>query len=619
DMNTLIAVGTGAAYLYSVAATFAPGFFAGATGGHDSMTGMSPLIDGMPFDWGVAPSAPVYFEAASVIIALILLGRMLESRAKGQTSDAIRRLSSLQARQARVVRDGREMNIVIEEVVPGDTVIVRPGEKIPVDGKVSDGASAVDESMLTGESLPVEKHPGDEVFGATLNKTGSFRFKATKVGRDTALQQIVKLVQDAQGSKAPIARLADVTSGIFTPIVICVAVATFVVWFVAAPADVRFTMALVNFVAVLIIACPCALGLATPTAIMVGTGKGAEYGVLIKGGESLETAHKLDTIVLDKTGTITRGQPELTDVVAAAANGALDENELLRLVASAEARSEHPLGEAIVRGAEARGLKLAEVADFNAVAGHGIEAEVVGRRLLLGNVKLMRDREIALEGFEAEAGRLATEGKTPVYAAVDGQLAGLLAVADNVRPESKAAVASMRREGLEVVLMTGDNRSTAEAVARQVGITRVLAEVLPEGKAAEIKRLQAEKRIVGMVGDGINDAPALAQADVGISIGTGTDVAIEASDITLIRGDLRGVVTAIALSRATIRTVKQNLFWAFVYNVVGIPVAAGLLYPLTGWLLSPVIASAAMSLSSVSVVANSLRLRQFSAPLKGDG
>ncbi len=606
DMNTLIAVGTGAAYLYSIAATVAPGSFAGATT-RGPVAGMAGMTN--------TPMVPVYFEAASVIIALILLGRMLESRAKGQTSDAIRRLMGLQAKTARVVRDGREMDIVVEEVVPGDIVIVRPGEKIPVDGAIEAGSSAVDESMLTGESLPVEKQPGDEVFGATLNKTGSFRFRATKVGKDTALQQIVKLVQDAQGSKAPIARTADVISGIFTPIVICIAIATFVVWFVAAPIDVRFTMALVNFVAVLIIACPCALGLATPTAIMVGTGKGAENGVLIKGGESLETAHKLNTIVLDKTGTITKGEPALTDVVAA---DGMTEDELLRLTASAERGSEHPLGEAIVRGAAARQVKLADMANFNALAGHGIEAVVDGRRLLLGNLKLMRDRNLAFDGFEERAAKLAAEGKTPMYAAVDGRFAGLLAVADSVRPESKEAVATLRRMGLEVVMMTGDNERTAQAVGEQVGITRVLAEVLPQDKANEVKRLQQqEKKIVGMVGDGINDAPALAQADVGIAIGTGTDVAIEASDITLIKGDLRGVVTAIALSRATIRTVKQNLFWAFIYNVIGIPVAAGLLYPLTGWLLSPVIASAAMSLSSVSVVTNSLRLRRFRPPAQG--
>jgi len=608
DMNTLIALGTGAAFLYSVAATIAPGFFAGATGS-DPMAGMAGMTD--------APMLAVYFEAASVIIALILLGRMLESRAKGQTSDAIRRLMDLQAKTARVVRDGRETDIPVEEVVPGDIVIVRPGEKIPVDGVVAEGASAVDESMLTGESIPVEKSTGTEVFGATINKTGSFKFKATKVGKETALQQIVKLVQDAQGSKAPIARMADIISGIFTPVVLCIAIATFVVWFVAAPSDVRFTMALINFVAVLIIACPCALGLATPTAIMVGTGKGAENGVLIKGGESLETAHRLQIIVLDKTGTITRGQPALTDVIANddSGNSVRAENELLRLAASAERGSEHPLGEALVRGAQQRGLELTEAKNFKAVAGYGIEADVDGRQLLLGNLKLMLERGITPGEFAERAAKLAEQGKTPMYVAVAGQFAGLVAVADEIKPEAQAAIRAMQASGLEVLMMTGDNERTARAVAREVGIERVLAEVLPEGKAGEIKRLQAEKKIVGMVGDGINDAPALAQADVGISIGTGTDVAIEASDITLITGDLRGVATAIALSRATLRTIKQNLFWAFVYNIIGIPVAAGLLYPVTGWLLSPIIASAAMSLSSVSVVTNSLRLRRFSAPV----
>jgi Cu+-exporting ATPase len=603
DMNTIIATGTGAAYLYSVAATIAPKYFSSPIG-HDAMTGMN-----------AAQMTPVYFEAASVIIALILLGRLLESRAKGRTGDAIRRLIGMQAKTARVVRGTEEFDIPVEEVMPGHIILVRPGEKIPVDGIIEDGASAVDESMLTGESLPVEKRRGDEVFGATINKTGAFKFKATKVGKDTALQQIVKLVQEAQGAKTPIARTADVISGIFTPVVICIAILTFVVWFIVAPVNARFTMALVNSVSVLIIACPCALGLATPTAIMVGTGKGAENGILIKGGESLETAHKLQTIVLDKTGTITRGEPALTDLIAVNGEGVASEDELLRLAASAERGSEHPLGEAIVRAAQTRGLTLAPAAHFEALSGHGIEAEVDGHRLLLGNMKLMRERNIGLDGFTERVDALAKQGKTPMFAAIDERLAGIVAVADEIKPESKEAVTALKRLGLEVVMITGDNRPTAEAVARAVGIERVLAEVLPEGKALEVKRLQQEKRVVGMVGDGINDAPALAQADVGISIGTGTDVAIEASDITLIRSDLRSVVAAIALSHATIRTIKQNLFWAFIYNVVGIPIAAGLLYPFTGWLLSPIIASAAMSLSSVSVVTNSLRLRRFRSPV----
>ncbi len=594
DMNTLIAVGTGAAYLYSAAATIVPNFFRAHGAAHQ-----------MP---------PVYFEAAGVIIALILLGKLLESRARRRTGDAITRLIGLQPKTARVLRGGVEIDLPVEQVAPGDTVVVRPGEKIPVDGRVVAGDSAVDESMLTGESLPVWKKAGDVVFGATLNKTGSFKFEATKVGRDTALQQIVRLVEEAQGSRAPIARMADRVSGVFTPAVILIAALTFVVWFLAAPEGFRFTTALVNAVSVLIIACPCALGLATPTAIMVGTGKGAEHGVLIKGGESLETAHRLQSIVLDKTGTITRGEPVLTNVIAA---DGVSEEELLRLAASAELGSEHPLGEAVVRAARERGLTFSEAYGFKAVAGHGVQATVDGRRLLLGNLKLMRERGVALDGLTARAEALASGGETPMYVAIDGRPAGVLSVADPVKPESKEAVAMMRRMNLEVLMITGDNRRTAEAVAKEVGVERVLAEVLPEGKAGEVRRLQLEeKKVVCMVGDGINDAPALAQADVGIAIGTGTDVAMEAADVTLIRGDLRGVVTAVALSRATIRTIKQNLFWAFAYNVVGIPVAAGLLYPFTGWLLSPVIASAAMSLSSVSVLANSLRLRRFRPPFK---
>ncbi len=593
DMNTLIAVGTGAAYLYSVAATVAPGFFATD---HQGMAGMN--------------SPPVYFEAASVIIALILLGRLLEARARGKTSDAIRRLVGLQAKTARVIREGREQDISINDVMIGDTVVVRPGEKIPVDGRIVDGASAIDESMLTGESLPVDKGVGDAVFGATINKTGAFRFTATKVGKDTVLRQIVRMVQEAQGGKAPLARLADRISGIFTPAVIVIAFVTFIVWFAVMPADVRLPMALQAFVSVLIIACPCALGLATPTAILVGTGRGAESGILIKGGESLEAAHRLQTIVLDKTGTITTGKPELTDVVAVSG---FDEGELLRFAATAERVSEHPVAEAIVRGARARNVRLGEAREFNAVAGHGIEARVDARRVLVGNSQIMRKHGVSLDGFADRAARLAAEGKTPMFAALDGRLIGVLAAADQIRAESRAAIGALQEMGIEVVMITGDNRATAEAIAREAGITRVLAEVLPGEKADEIKRLQSEKKIVGMVGDGINDAPALAQADVGIAIGTGTDVAIEASDVTLVGGDLRGVVTAIKLSRATVRTIKQNLFWAFVYNVIGIPIAAGLLYPLTGWLLSPVIASAAMSLSSVSVVANSLRLRRLRA------
>ncbi len=594
DMNTLIAVGTGAAFIYSASATIFPGFFAQKSA--MPMPGMD-----------AAPMVPVYFEAAAMIITLILLGRMLEARAKGQTGNAIRKLIGLQAKTARVIRDGRETEIAIEAVITGDTVIVRPGEKIPVDGLVTEGSSAVDESMLTGESLPVEKKAGDEVFGATINKAGAFQFKATKIGKDTALRQIVRLVSDAQGAKPPIAKLADTISGIFTPIVIGIAILTFIIWFVASPPDVRLSMALVNFVSVLIIACPCALGLATPTAVMVGTGRGAENGILIKGGDSLETAHKLNIIVLDKTGTITRGEPGLTDILPKN----LDASEFLKIVASAENSSEHPLAAAIVRGALERGLALEKVTNFKAIGGLGLEARIGGKLLLVGNLRLMNDRKIELGNAERGADRLANEGKTPMFAAIDGVFAGIVAVADTIKPESEEAIRKLKELGLEVVMITGDNRRTAEAVAKQVGIERVLSEILPEGKTAEIKRLQAGGKFVGMVGEGINDAPALAQADVGIAIGTGTDVAIEASDITLVKGDLIGVVKAIALSKATIRSIRQNLFWAFVYNIIGIPLAAGLLYPLTGWLLSPIIASAAMSLSSISVVMNSLRLRRF--------
>ncbi len=591
DMNTLIALGTGAAYVYSFVATIWPAAFAGPMG-----------------------SAPVYYEAAGVIIALVLLGKMLEARAKGRTSEAIRQLMKLQAKTARVIRGGREVEVEIHAVEVGDIVQVRPGEKIPVDGVVIEGRSAVDESMLTGESLPVEKNPEDEVFGGTINSTGAFRFRVTRIGIDTTLQQIVRMVQDAQGSKAPIARMADVISGIFTPVVLCIAIATFAAWFVLAPTDVRFTMALVSFVSVLIIACPCALGLATPTAIMVGTGRGAEEGVLIKGGESLEMAHRVDTVVLDKTGTITTGRPELTDVIPL---GEISETELLRLTAAAERQSEHSIADAIVRGARARNIDPAAVSEFRVVPGEGVHATVDGRTVLIGNLRMMRERNLDVGSAEVPLTSLAALGKTAILVVVDNRIAGIVAVADSVKPESSRAIATLRRMGLDLVMMTGDNRPTADAIARQVGIDKAIAEVLPEGKVEEIGRLQRDGKIVAMVGDGINDAPALARADVGIAIDTGTDVAIEASDITLLRGDLRGVATAIALSKATIRTVKQNLFWAFVYNVIGIPLAAGVFYPITGWLLSPIIASAAMSLSSVSVLTNSLRLRGFRSPESG--
>jgi Cu+-exporting ATPase len=599
DMNTLIALGTGAAYLYSAAATIAPAAFAEASAaGHRAEVSMPP----------------VYFEAASAIIALVLLGRMLESRAKGRAGDAIRRLIGLKPKTARLLLGGEETDIPVEDVLPGDLVIVRPGEKIPVDGTVEEGASSVDESMLTGESMPVEKRPGDAVFGATLNRTGAFRFRATKVGSETAHQQIVRLVQEAQGSKAPIARLADTVSGIFTPIVLGIALVTFAAWLLAAP-DAKLATALVRAVSVLIIACPCALGLATPTAILVGTGRGAESGVLIRSGAALETAHRVQTIVFDKTGTITRGQPAVTDLLPC--DGLLEE-ELLRLAASAERASEHSLGEAIVRAARQRGIELGEPEDFSAVAGQGIQATLEGKRLLVGNRTLLAKRGVPLGQAEQRLlAELASAGKTPMLLAIDGRLAGVIAVADPVKPEARQAIETLRRMGLEVVMMTGDDRRTALAVAGQVGIQRVFAEVLPPEKADQVRQLQQERNIVAMVGDGINDAPALARADVGIAIGTGTDVAIEASDITLVRGDLGGVVSAIALSRATIRTIRQNLFWAFVYNIVGIPIATGVFYPWLGWLLSPILASAAMSFSSVSVVANSLRLRKFQPPADG--
>jgi Cu+-exporting ATPase len=590
DMNTLVSVGTSAGYVYSVLVTFVPGLFA---------------AEGL--------TAGVYFETVAILHTLIILGRFLEARAKGRTSEAIKTLLGLQAKTARVVRDGREVDIPVEAVQVGDLVVVRPGEKIPVDGMVREGASAVDESMLTGESLPVEKRPGAEVFGATLNKTGTFRFEATKVGAETVLAQIIRLVEAAQGSKPPIQQMADRIAGVFVPAVIAIALVSFAVWLAWGPAP-ALLFALSTFMAVLLIACPCAIGLAAPTAVMVGIGKGAEHGILFRGAEALELASRLSTIVLDKTGTLTRGEPSVTDLLPV--NG-VPARDLLRLAASAERGSEHPLGEAIVQRARAEGLELGSTDDFDAVPGHGIRARVEGRQLVLGNLKLMTDEGVALDGLAKEAERLADEGKTPMFVAIDGRAAGIIAVADTLKPESCNAVAAFHGLGLEVVMITGDHRRTAEAIAHQVGIEGVLAEVLPPDKAAEVKRLQTQGRVVAMVGDGINDAPALAQADVGIAIGTGTDVAIEASDVTLITGDLRGVVTAIALSKRTMRTMRQNFFWAFAYNTVLIPVAAGVLYPVAGLLMSPILAGAAMALSSVSVVSNSLRLRRFRSPVVG--
>jgi len=586
DMNSLITLGTVAAFGYSTLVTIAPSL--------------------VP-----AEVRAVYFEAVGVILTLIVVGRLLEARAKAGTGEAIRRLLGLQPRTARIVRDGIEAEVPVDEVVPGDVVLVRPGEKVPVDGEILHGHSAVDESMVTGESMPVEKGPGDVAIGATVNQTGAFRMRATKVGRETMLAQIVRLVQAAQSSRAPIQRLADATSRWFVPGVLFVAIATFVVWFDFGP-DPALTFGLVAAVAVLIIACPCALGLATPLSIMVATGKGAEAGVLIRSAEALETAHKLDTVIVDKTGTLTKGRPALTDVVVV--TGVSTDVELLSLVAGAERRSEHPLAQAIVIGATERGVTLVEPDAFDSVTGKGVLATVSGRRVLVGNRRLLTDAGVDAGELNSVADRLSGEGKTPMLVAVDGRAAGVIAVADTIKDDAIGAIAALRRLGLDVVMMTGDNLRTAEAVALLVGVDRVLADVLPGDKAAEVRRLQGEGRVVGMVGDGINDAPALAQADVGIAIGTGTDVAIEAADITLIGGDLGGLVTAISLSKATMRNIRQNLGFAFGYNAIGIPIAAGILYPVTGLLLSPMIAAAAMAASSLSVVSNAGRLRRFTPP-----
>ncbi len=582
EMNALITLGTSAAFLYSLVATVAP---------------------------DVLPSGlrDVYYETVGVIITLILLGRLFEARAKAGTGEAIRVLIGLQPRTARVIRDGVEQEIAISDVQVGDIVVVRPGEKIPVDGEVVEGRSAVDESMVTGESIPVTKEVGDPVIGATVNLTGSFRFRATKVGRETVLAQIIRLVKEAQASKAPIQRLADRVSSYFVPGVVFIAIWAFVGWYVLGPPP-QATLALVSAVAVLIIACPCALGLATPLSVMVGTGKGAGHGILIRSAEALETAHKLRTIILDKTGTITRGEPVLTDVVP---EPGFSEDDLLRYVASVERSSEHPLGEAIVRGATERGLAPEDPTEFDSITGKGVRGTIGGKTVLVGNDKLLEEAGVNESSLREVAERLSQDGKTPMFVAIDGRPGGVVAVADTPKEGSADAIATLRAMGIETVMMTGDNRRTAAAIARSVGIARVVAEVLPDAKAAEVRRLQTEGKRVGMVGDGINDAPALAQADVGIAIGTGTDVAIEAADITLISGDLRGVVTAVRLSRATMRNIRQNLFLAFVYNTLGIPIAAGVLYPFFGIRLSPMIAAAAMALSSLSVVTNSNRLRRF--------
>nr|WP_277352308.1 copper-translocating P-type ATPase [Caloranaerobacter azorensis] len=566
NMDVLVALGTSAAYFYS----------------------LYNLISGVK---------EYYFEASAVIITLILLGKMLEAIAKGRTSEAIKKLMNLQAKTARVIRDGKELDIPVEQVVVGDIVVVRPGEKIPVDGIVIEGNSSVDESMLTGESIPVDKKEGDEVIGATINKHGTFKFKATKIGRDTVLSQIIKLVEEAQGSKAPIQRLADKVAGIFVPTVIGIAILTFAIWYFV---EGDFTNALINAVAVLVIACPCALGLATPTAIMVGTGKGAENGILIKGGEYLERAHQIDTLIFDKTGTITKGEPEVTDIISFNKS----KEDILKFAAIAEKASEHPLGQAIVKKGEESGIKLTDSEKFNAIPGHGIFAVIEGKEVYLGNRKLMKDKNINIEDIEDEIVNLESQGKTAMILSINGRAEGIIAVADTVKEHSREAIKQLKSMGIEVYMITGDNERTANAIAREVGIENVIAEVLPEHKAQEVQKLKAQGKKVGMVGDGINDAPALVKADIGFAIGTGTDVAIEAADITLMKGDLRDIVLAIRLSRRTMRTIKQNLFWAFFYNSIGIPLAA------LGF-LNPMIAGAAMAFSSVSVVSNSLRLKRF--------
>jgi Cu+-exporting ATPase len=573
NMDVLVSLGTLAAFGFSVYQTVSPH---GHGHGH------------------------FYYETAAVIISLILLGKFLEARAKGNAGSAIKKLMGLNAKTALVIRDGQDVDVPVDQVVVGDRILVRPGEKVPVDGVIVSGDTTLDESMLTGESLPVDKGAGAPVIGATLNKTGAFTMQATNVGAQTALAQIIRMVEAAQGGKAPIQRLADRVSGIFVPIVVGLAVLTFAVWFfVAAPGD--WSAALTATVAVLVIACPCAMGLATPMAIMVGTGKGAEMGILIKGGEVLERARQVDTVVFDKTGTLTEGKPTLTDVIPA---GTMDVQDLLRLAASAERSSEHPVGEAIVRGARDKGLELAAAEGFTAIAGGGVRAVVAGRNLVIGTRKLLGEQGIDLAACEAEAAALENQGKTAMFVVIDGHFAGIVAVADTLKPHAAAAVAALQQQGLRVVMITGDNRRTAEAVATLAGVTTVVAEVLPHEKAEHVKRLQGEGCVVAMVGDGINDAPALAQADVGIALGTGTDVAMEASDLTLVSGDVRGVADAMALSRATLATIKQNLFWAFVYNIIGIPIAA------IGW-LNPMLAAAAMGCSSLFVVTNSLRLRRF--------
>lgn len=590
NMNTLISVGTNAAYFFSVAATFAPDFFSRG---------------------GIAPH--VYFDTSATIITLILLGRLLEARAKGKTSEAIRKLMGLQPKTAVVLRGDKEREIAIEEVTVGDIVVVHPGERLPVDGEVIAGDSTVDESMLTGESLPVEKSQGAMVFSGTVNKVGSLRFRALRVGKETSLARIIKLVEEAQGSKAPIQRLADQIASIFVPVVMAIAATTFIVWLVLGPQP-SFALALMNFIAVLIIACPCALGLATPTAIMVGTGKGAENGILIRNAEALELCHKIKAVILDKTGTITKGEPEVIDIVDMKEQVSDAVSDILRIAASAEKLSEHPLGKSIVKKALGQNINISGPAAFTSVSGGGVKATITENsrnvEVVIGNERLLTEEGIDLTSAKGIAEKFSSEGKTPVFMATNQTLTAVFSIADAVKEDSAAAISELSSMGIEVIMLTGDHRNTAEAIARQVGIMRYYAEVLPDQKTEIVKQVKSEHKITAMVGDGINDAPALASADVGIAIGTGTDIAIEASDLTLIKGSLQSLVDAIRLSRLTIRTIKQNLFWAFIYNIIGIPVATGILYLFGGPLLNPMIASAAMSFSSVSVVTNSLRLKR---------
>ena len=592
NMNTLISVGTSAAYFFSTAATFAPHFFSRG---------------------GVVPN--VYFDTSATIVTLILLGRMLEAGAKGKTSEAIKKLINLQPKTAFVLRGDQEREIPMEEVIIGDIALVRPGERVPVDGEVVAGSSTIDESMLTGESLPVEKSPGDMVFSGTINKAGSLRFRALRVGKETSLARIIKLVEDAQGSKAPIQRLADQIAAVFVPVVMGIAAVTFLLWLLLDP-EHSFALALMNFIAVLIIACPCALGLATPTAIMVGTGKGAEHGILIRDAEALELCHKINVVILDKTGTITKGEPEVVDIIVTGAHHDMQLNDLLRIAGSAEKLSEHPLGKAIVKKAAEEHIEIMDPTEFMSVSGGGVKTTIAepngsgNLEVIIGNEKLLSGEGVDISAAVPITNTLSLEGKTPVFMAIDNTLRAVFAIADAVKEDSAAAIQELMSMGIEVVMLTGDHRNTAEAIARQVGIQRFYAEVLPDQKTAIVRELKAENKITAMVGDGINDAPALASADVGIAIGTGTDIAIEASGITLIKGSLKSVVDAIRLSRLTIKTIKQNLFWAFIYNIIGIPVAAGVLHIFGGPLLNPMIASAAMSFSSVSVVTNSLRLKR---------